>query len=211
MRRKTGIHSLHKRKMATMKSKVEARQRIIDRAKNTSTIHKTPITQGIETMKQQIKDENELVEPLSWETVTDLYNTLAQGIYEFSRAVGDNHILVTNAGQADQVFNKIVLTAINDSKVFSERLVNIKKRHDGKTGILTDTSLLDEYYAIGIEYHNLFQEFQALAFQSAQEITMYLSNLSHQSNQEGQQDTIKEIEEKEVPINQITEPSDKNE
>lgn len=125
-----------------------------------------------------------------WDSMMTIYEKIGTGILEFAQAIQVNWQMVEQAGKADATFVNIVRTAINDSKSFSDRLVQIKNQHVNKKGQLASTEELDQYYAIGESYHNLFEQFQTLSFQVATEITSYLSDTTSSIDQRQNLETM---------------------
>lgn len=206
MPKKTDLNSLRTRHSAKIQSKVNAHNRLVKQANANKTIHKTAISQGIRMMKNDINKAKQ-INPITWETLDGIYSSIAKGIYEFSLSIYENHKAVTSAGKADKTFTSLITTSINDSKNFTDELLVIKKRYEGKIGEITDPSVLDEYYAIGEAYYNLFQRFQQISFQVATEITTYLSNIvSTADSKENLEIIVNEAIKKDVEVIEVTNP-----
>lgn len=175
MSKTTDIKTLRSRKQDQTRSKIVTHDRMVKNAKATGTIERTAIAAGIAAMKNSIQRDQPR-QQFYWQTLNGIYDSIAVGIYNISKEIASNHKVVTEAGKADGTFDRLILAAMDDNKTFANRLLAIKGRHKDKSGVITDPVLLDTYYAIGNDYHNLYQELQQLSFQTATEITAYVSS-----------------------------------
>ena len=152
MTKKSNVSLIRRQQHAKAKSKMSELKRVEEIATAPGAVQRTSIAQGVASLKHQLNNDHKqgLVRSVTWQPLMNLYDSIAKGIYEFSLAIYDNQQIVSQAGRADAKFNDLVITAINDSKIYADQVVQIKNKHADRVGIVTGPDL-DLYYQIGEE------------------------------------------------------------
>ena len=108
-----------------------------------------------------------------WEELDGIYQEAAKGIVTTLSSTND---LINIPNLIDYVENpsefKVAVNGFKrDIDNFTNRLIAIKKLHEGKHGVIKDENELANSYSIYGEYVQFFEEFKAVTFQTVLSIT----------------------------------------
>lgn len=110
-----------------------------------------------------------------WEGLDELYNVLATSVIEISEGVNNSIITIRELGaQGNPELIVAINGFINDINIFTDELVNIKKRHEGKKGFIVDGDELANCFSIFNDYTIFNERFKAVVFPAYLTITEQL-------------------------------------
>lgn len=118
----------------------------------------------IQKLQQQSKQ--------SWSDLDNMYQSVAEGICEIGYAVNEHIALAAGLDiENPQELAVIVKGIQQDIEIFTEDLIKIRKRHEGKTGFITDEDELALCFSIFNDYQALYDRFSAITLNPLLTIT----------------------------------------
>lgn len=154
-------------------------------------LNKNKVNGGSQLLNQLMADNGYNRQPVksAWSEVDDLYNEIAIGIYKVATEVNNSINLLKQLGGTD---NKQLIVEINgfnkDIESFTNELLAIKAKHEGKTGIIDPAS--DDFalcYEVYNDYYLLNERFKALVFNPMLSLTEEIMTISQRKKQEQEQ------------------------
>ena len=119
---------------------------------------------------------NDIVAKQNWEELNDLYFTVAQSIVIVGENINESIKTINSIGMSD---NKELIVSIDglrrDIESFTSDLIKIKKRHEGKTGVINDGDDLALCFSIFNDYIILNDRFKAIVFPVVLTVTEHLA------------------------------------
>lgn len=114
-----------------------------------------------------------------WDGLYELYNVLATSIIEISEAVNESINTIRSLGAEGNPELLITINGfINDINTFTDELIKIKSRHEGKTGFVADGDELVSCLSIFNDYTIFGERFKAIVFPAYLTITEQLLEVS---------------------------------
>lgn len=158
--------------------------------------HHNNITQ-LDARRAQKKKLNEQ----QWSQLDEIYQTVAESIVEVASNVNQAIQLLNMVGTNNNAELVITAKGLNrDIEDFTRDLVYIKKRHEGKTGVVKDGDDLALCLSIFQDYTILQDRFKAIIFTPMLTISEFLADASDKIMADAKQQTLPV--EKEIPNDQ---------
>jgi len=123
------------------------------------------------------KSEEELLieAKYSWDDLNSLKTELGHSVINFVNQVTEvisNKDIINNLGDKLPLFNNIVKTFFADINEFSNRIKELRERHEDRSGLITELDEFTVYNNIAISYHSLFSELSTLVTPSLSELIL---------------------------------------
>lgn len=126
-----------------------------------------------------------------WNAIDEIYSAIANGLVEFSQTIADNLRVVEEANRLSPTLLQVTKTAITDCVRLSEQIADLKKKHGGMSGRVFDVQM-PLYFELGDAYNKIYEQFRALSFQAASEITVHVTEVMKEVAPEQTLETVVE-------------------
>lgn len=137
-------------------------------------VEKKPFTSG--------DDSSQYLSTQSWDKITEISQVVSQMLVEVAIEINRTIRIINQADISNKEIEITVDGLKRDLVSFTDKIVNLKQKHEGKSGTVANADEYSASLSIGLEYMSLNEEIRALLFQPLTTLTEYANVAVQQLN-----------------------------